>query len=142
MESYRNIVVPLDGSAFAEAILPEVENLAGMSGTNVSLLRIAHVYRIEGTNYIKHEADIVREAEEYLSDIERGLRNRGLSVDSHVRYGAHPAEEILNHANEYDVDLIMMSTHGHTGLTHTLLGSVAEKVLHHTKKPLLLVRRR
>jgi nucleotide-binding universal stress UspA family protein len=82
---------------------------------------------------------VVREAEEYLRGIENRLKAKGFKVDSHVRYG-NDAEEILDHAAQKDIDLIAMTTHGRSGVKRFLLGSVAEKILRHSPKPVFLVR--
>jgi nucleotide-binding universal stress UspA family protein len=81
----------------------------------------------------------VRESEKYLEELEKELKGRGLRVSSVVRYG-HAAEEILDHAAFSGADLIAMSTHGRTGVSRWVLGSVAEKVLRASTIPLLLVR--
>ncbi len=76
---------------------------------------------------------------EYLEKIKKQLEAKGLKVDTHVRYG-QDAEEILDHASQKDVDLIAMTTHGRSGIKRFLLGSVAEKILRHSAKPVFLVR--
>jgi nucleotide-binding universal stress UspA family protein len=81
----------------------------------------------------------VREAEEYLHGLEDHLKAKGFDVDTHVRYG-NDAEEILDHAAQREIDLVAMSTHGHSGVKCFLHRSVAEKVLRHTPKPVFLVR--
>jgi nucleotide-binding universal stress UspA family protein len=83
--------------------------------------------------------EAVREAEEYLQELEKGLLAEGFRTSVHVRYG-HDAAEILEHANQDDVDLVAMSTHGRSGLGRWTLGSVAERVVRHSAKPVLLVR--
>jgi nucleotide-binding universal stress UspA family protein len=82
---------------------------------------------------------VVRQAEEYLRKIEDQLKAKGFKVDSHVRYG-NDAEEILDHAAQKDIDFIAMTTHGRSGVKRFLLGSVAEKLLRHSPKPIFLVR--
>ncbi len=82
---------------------------------------------------------VVREAEEYLRKIEERLKAKGFKVDSHVRYG-NDADEILDHAAQKDIDFIAMTTHGQSGVKRFLLGSVAEKILRHSPKPIFLVR--
>jgi nucleotide-binding universal stress UspA family protein len=82
---------------------------------------------------------VVREAEDYLAKIEKRLKSKGLTVDTHVRYG-NDAEEILDHAAMKDIDFVAMSTHGRSGVGRWLIGSVAEKVLRHSPKPIFLVR--
>lgn len=82
---------------------------------------------------------MIREAEGYLQKVEDRLKAKGFRVDSHVRYG-NDAEEILEHAAQKDIDLIAMTTHGRSGVRRFLLGSVTEKVLRHSPKPVFLVR--
>ena len=67
------------------------------------------------------------------------MKAKGLTVDTHVRYGDE-AEEILDHASQKDIDLVAMTTHGRSGVKRFLLGSVAEKILRHSTKPVFLVR--
>jgi len=63
----------------------------------------------------------------------------GIACDGEIRHGV-PYEEIINYAKEIDIDLIVMATHGHTGLSHILLGSVAEKVMRHAPCPVMVTR--
>lgn len=140
MEGYAKILVPLDGSAVAEAILPEAEKVAIAFKSTISLLRVAYAPTVPGTDPTEAQVAVVQEAEEYLHGIEQRLQAKGFSVDSHVRYGDE-AEEILDHCTQHhDIDLIAMSTHGRSGVKRWILGSVAEKVLRHATKPIFLVR--
>ncbi len=139
MEKFEKILVPLDGSECAEIVLPSVERLAKDLKASVSLLRVVIAHTFPGVDPTDAQVKVVKEAEEYLSKVEDELRRRGLKVDSHVRYG-DDAEEILDHAAQEDIDMIAMTTHGRGGVKRFLLGSVAEKVLRHSPKPVFLVR--
>ncbi len=139
MAGYEKILVPLDGSAVAEAILPEVEKLATAFQSAISLLRVAYAYTVPGVDPTEAQVAVVQEAETYLQKIEEQLKTKGFSVDSHVRYGDE-AEEILDHCTQHGIDLIAMSTHGRSGVKRWILGSVAEKILRHSPKPIFLVR--
>lgn len=139
MDSYKKILVPLDGSEVSEAILPEIEKLATAFEATISLLRVAYVHPVVYQDPTELQVAATRHAEEYLRGIEEQLKAKGFEVESHVRYG-NDAEEILDHCSENGVDLIAMCTHGRSGVKRWLLGSVAEKVLRHGIKPVLLVR--
>jgi nucleotide-binding universal stress UspA family protein len=139
MEKYEKILVPLDGSECAENILSTVEKLATDLKVSIALLRVAYAHTFPGVDPTEAEVKVVREAEEYLQGIEKGLQAKGFRVESHVRYGDE-AGEILDHAAQKDIDLIAMSTHGRSGVKRWLLGSVAEKLLSHATKPIFLVR--
>jgi nucleotide-binding universal stress UspA family protein len=138
-EMYKSILVPLDGSALAEAILPEIEKLARCMGARIILLRVSRAHVFPGKDPTKAEIQVVRRAEEYVAEVRDRLAAKGLDAEGHVRYGA-VAEEILTHSARNDVDLIAMSTHGRSGLGRWALGSVAEKIVRRSVKPVLLVR--
>jgi len=139
MEKAERILVPLDGSGCAEDIIPKVEALAADKKVGICLLRVVSAHTFPGVDPTEAEVKVVREAEEYLLSLKECLRTKGLDVDTHVRYG-NDVEEILDHAAQKDIDLIAMSTHGRHGVKRFLFGSVAEKVLRHTSKPVFLVR--
>ena len=136
---FKKILVPLDGSKLAEGILPQVEQLAKIHGSEVTLLRVALEHIFEGTDPIEHQVKMVREAENYLAKVEANLKKTGLKVNSVVRYG-QDAQEIVDHARERGFDLIAMYTHGRTGIKQWVLGSVANKVLGASSVPVLLCR--
>jgi nucleotide-binding universal stress UspA family protein len=136
---YKSILVPLDGSALAEAILPEIEKVARCMGARIILLRVSRAHVFPGKDPTEAEIEVVRRAEEYLAEIRDRLAAKGFDAEAHVRYGA-VAEEILTHSARNDVDLIAMSTHGRSGLGRWALGSVAEKIVRRSEKPVLLLR--
>jgi nucleotide-binding universal stress UspA family protein len=139
MEKFERILVPLDGSECAENVLPKVEKLSTELKASIALLRVAYAHTFPGVDPTEAEVKVVREAEEYLRKIEERLKAKGFRVDSHVRYG-NDAEEILDHAAQEEIDIIAMTTHGRSGVKRFLLGSVAEKMLRHSPKPIFLVR--
>ncbi|MBI2563022.1 MAG: universal stress protein, partial [candidate division NC10 bacterium] len=125
---FTRILVPLDGSPLAEAILPEVVDLARLHGAEILLLRVALVHALPGVDQTEAQVRAVEEAEGYLAEIERRIAAQGLPVRGAVRYG-HAVEEILDHAESQRADLIAMSTHGRSGIQRFMLGSVAEAVV-------------
>ena len=136
---YKSILVPLDGSKLAEAILPEIEKVAASMRARIILLRVCRAHVFPGKDPTKAEVEVIREAEKYLNEIAKQLTTKGLDAEIHVRYG-DVAEEILSHSKRNEIDLISMSTHGRSGLGRWLLGSVAEKIVRHSEKPVLLLR--
>ncbi len=134
----EKILVPLDGSTLAEAALWKAVELAG--GATLSLLRAAEAHTIPGADPVDAQVSAVREAEEYLASVLRRLKERGVTnVETHVWYGP-PAAAIVEAADVQKVTLIVMSTHGRSGLGRLILGSVAESVLRGTRTPILVVR--
>ncbi|MBW1714199.1 MAG: universal stress protein [Deltaproteobacteria bacterium] len=126
---YKKILVPLDGSEVAEKILGQVVDLARLTGAEIVLLRVALARTFPGADPTDKQVEVVDRAEKYLAGVKEKLEKEGLKVSAHV---------LLEHAQE--VDLVAMSTHGRTGLGRWALGSVAERVLRHSPKPVLLVR--
>lgn len=131
------ILVPLDGSTFAEAALDKALEFA--DGATISLLRAAEAETPGGESPEAQVASL-REAQAYLRRIVDRLARRGLHrVEAHVWYGA-PATAIVEVARTEKVDLIVMATHGRGGLERLVLGSVADAVLRGTPVPVLVVR--
>jgi len=139
MEASERILVPLDGSKCLENIIPKLEELASNLKAGICLLRVAFAHTFPGVDPTETEVKVVREAETYLQGLESRLKAKGFDVDTHVRYG-DDVEEILDHAAQKEIGLIAMSTFGHRGIKHFLFGSVADKVLQHTPKPVFVVR--
>ena len=79
------------------------------------------------------------EAREKLTAFERRLLNRGIKVEAYLRVGI-AFDEIVTMAKHFDINLIVIGSHGHTGLLHLLLGSTAERVVEHAPCPVLVVK--
>jgi nucleotide-binding universal stress UspA family protein len=143
----RNLVVPLDGSAFAEQALDVARELAATTGGKLLLVSVVpplDAWQIAASGSLPVWVEDLEEAQgkqldAYLSEIAKNLKASGLSVETRLTNG-DPAEEILRSAERDHADLIVMATHGRSGLQQLWLGSVAIKVMHHARLPLLLVR--
>jgi len=133
---YKRILVPLDGSDLARAILPRVVEMASAHKSEVILLRVLP----ESGVLPKTAAKERQEAEERLTSAEQELLNEGVNVRHTIRHGSDRAAEIVDYAEVNQVDLIAMSTHGRGGVGRWVFGSVAARVLEGTTKPILLVR--
>jgi nucleotide-binding universal stress UspA family protein len=141
---FSKILVPLDGSQLAEQVLPYVQSLAQRTQAAIVLLRVAdhpaRQYYVEGLAVNATQSDDSRtHCEAYLHRIAESLNNTDILVNYIVKDGAI-ADVILDYANEIQVDLIAMSTHGRTGIGRWLLGSVADRVVHGSHIPILLIR--
>ena len=134
------ILVPLDGSALAEGALARAVEIALDANAQVILLRATQAYTFLGADPIEAQVKVVEEAESYLDDVADRLRTLGVEeVRSAVWYGA-PAPAIIDSAKLNHVDLIVMMTHGRSGLGRFVMGSVAESVVRGTSTPILLLR--
>lgn len=134
------ILVPLDGSALAETALPKAIELAQDSGAKVELLRAVEAHTLPGVDPTEAQIKVVKEGEEYLAEAAARLKANGVKgVETSVWYGP-AAYAIVEAARLHKVDLIVMTTHGRSGLGRLILGSVAESVLRGTITPILLIR--
>jgi nucleotide-binding universal stress UspA family protein len=134
------VLVPLDGSTLAEGALPRAAELAVASGARMILVRATIAHTFPGGDPIEAQVNVTREAEGYLAGVAARMRALGVNdVRPSVWYGA-PAPAIIDATALNDVDLIVMMSHGRSGLGRLVMGSVAESVLRGTTTPILLLR--
>ena len=136
---YERVLVPLDGSDLAELSLPFAEELAAKLGSEIILLCVSE--SAEAEDYAKHEIYLEQITAVVTHATQRLLANpeQTLNIRSAVAVGL-PAQEIVDYAEQVAASLIIMATHGRTGVTRWALGSVAEKVMRAGTRPVLLVR--
>jgi nucleotide-binding universal stress UspA family protein len=148
---YKKILVPLDGSKLAECALPHVEELAKGCGTEevilVSVTERVQGYRVfddpsqlQGQRLILEAVGKKQEqAQRYLVRIAKKLGAKGIKVGTEVLLG-DPAEEVVIYAQHPGCDIIVMSSHGRSGISRWTHGSVADKVFRGSPVPVLMVR--
>jgi nucleotide-binding universal stress UspA family protein len=141
---YKKILVPLDGSELAKKALDQAEKLAKCFDAEIILFQVVPFMPIYGSPELVTPLIVDEKqkeaAEKYLLNLTEELKRKGLKVTSMVRTGQVVAMEIIDFAKESRVDLITMCTHGRSGITRWVLGSVALKVLTRAETPILLVR--
>ncbi len=144
---YTRILVPLDGSETAECVLPYVKWFAKVSDLDeLVFLRIVEPFEVTGAL----EAVIINEekkriekdagglAGQYLDKITADFQSSNFRTNAMVVVGK-PAKVISDYAEKNEVDLIIMATHGFSGVHRVFRGSVADEVLHHARVPVLMV---
>lgn len=141
---YKKILVPLDGSDLAKKALEQAENLAKIFDSEIILFQVVPFMPIYGSPEMVTPLIIDEKqremAERDLATLTEELKKKGLKTSATVRTGQHVAVEIIDFAKENGVDLIIMNTHGRSGLTRWVLGSVALKLLTRAETPILLLR--
>jgi len=155
---YKKIIVPLDGSKLAECVLPHVKSVAAGCHTEEVIL-VTVTERIIGASDVKYptapQASLPaavplirvpvtvgkkqRQGDRYLKRIAKQLQNGNFKVSTAVLLG-DPADEITTFANNNDADLILMASHGRSGISRWTHGSVADRVFRASKVPVLMVR--
>jgi nucleotide-binding universal stress UspA family protein len=144
---YRRILVPLDGSELAECTISHVKDLVKDSlAGEVTLLTIININlpwsELYGKNF---DITAMREAyfasaRKYLTGMESRFSLKNVKVKSEALEVNRPATAITDYAKKNGMEVIVMSTHGHTGFKKLMLGSVAFGVLHESHVPVLLIR--
>lgn len=143
---FTRILVPLDGSARAEQAIPVAARLAHANGGVISLLQVI-THPIDTNAYLspvpvmteQSIEDAFANANEYLKIVAGSHELQGLTVEREVSSGS-PAEVIVYDARSHPVDMIVMCSHGRTGFTRWMLGSVAQQVARHSSIPVLILR--
>ena len=145
---YKKILVALDGSKLAECVLPHVQTLVqGCQVRDVVFMRVVEpikpVVSSEGT-LTPQEAEritksMVSDAEMYLKTLVQDLKYDGAGVKWEMKKGP-VAQTLVDYATEHGVDLIVIATHGRSGVSRWVWGSVADRVLRASCVPVLMVR--
>ena len=143
---YQRVLVPLDGSEMAECAFPHMQAVAtGCNVVEVVLLRVIGPLPLPG-DYIISDSDRIRleskhraDAQNYMENVAKELGASGRKVRADIVEG-EAAESIVEYAEKQEIDLIVMATHGRSGIGRWALGSVADRVIRHSNVPVLLVR--
>ncbi len=145
---YKKILAPLDGAELSECSLQHVKAVAaGCNVPEVVLLRVVEplsAYNISalseaGGDWITQaEKENEAEAKDYISKMARKLNEEGITARGDTIYG-RAAEEILDYAEKNKVDLIIMSTHGRSGISRFAFGSITDRVVRHSIVPVLTI---
>jgi universal stress protein A len=146
-ESLNRILVPVDFSAHSQKAVRYATTLANKFGARVSLIHVVEDPFVTGAwqseAFIPTIPELLNElltaAQTQLAALKKDLAAHGFVVETNVITG-RPAQAIVEHAAAGHFDLIVMGTHGRTGLSHALLGSVAERVVQKAPCGVLTVR--
>lgn len=145
---YNKILAPLDGSDLSECTLEHLKAVA--SGCRVQNIIVLHAVEplpaatlsaiTEAGGNLLNEIETTnrKNAEQYIMGVVAKLKTEGLNVEPVIAEG-YAAEEILKYAKNNDVDLIIMSTHGRSGIKRWVMGSVTSRVLNHSTVPVLTI---
>ncbi|OTG82842.1 universal stress protein [Acinetobacter sp. ANC 4648] len=145
--SYKHILIPVDDSPISYAAIEHAEKLAKAFGSKVTVMSVIALDPFTGVDFYKVAPAVTQyileaeaNAEGRLKDIQETLSHHGIDVDTKIIREVPTATGILNIADEINVDLIVMGSHGRTGLKKLFLGSVAQEVLTISPIPILIVK--
>jgi nucleotide-binding universal stress UspA family protein len=144
---FKHLLVPTDGSTLSEAAIQMTVTLARESGAKVTGLHVIPEFHVlaYGTEMIADNEDRIiqaarQRADDYLELIKKAAAQAGVECNTVATSRAHPYEAIISVAAEQNCDLIVMASHGRSGMRALLLGSETQKVLTHSQIPVLVVR--
>lgn len=139
---YQNILVPVENSVADQTILEHVRSLARLTKAKLCLLHVADGWVARNyQSFALRESEEMKKDREYLDTLRGQLTSEGFTVEQVLALG-DPVAEIIKVAEEKQVDLIAMSTHGHRFMKDFLYGSTADKVRHRVDVPVLLLKAR
>lgn len=147
---YKKIMVPLDGSKLAECVLPHVETVAkGCEAPEILLVQavepIAIPYGVETTHILSveqlksFEAHHKADAEKYLKEIAARLEKGGIKTRTAIIFGK-PADALKEYAASQKADLVIIASHGRSGISRWVWGSVADRLLRSVCTPVMMIR--
>jgi len=142
IKMYKNILLPLDCSKLAEESLSTAVNLAKIFGSKISLIHSAETFSLLKDDRETESKILKHQLEKYLNQIKDDIENQGIATNVVLKIGqsVNHGLEICDYARHSDVDLIIMSTHSAGGIASWAIGSVSDKVIRHSPKPVLLLR--
>lgn len=140
---YKKVLVPLDGSKLAECTLPHVRKLASLGAVKevllLSIVESPSYWMTESIDAFQLQKDQMNGATAYIETVRSKLSAEGIKIKAEVMEG-RAAVAIIDYAKEKNVDLILIATHGYSGLKQWVFGSVALRVVHDSHVPVLLIR--
>jgi len=147
---YNKILVPLDGSKLAECVLPHVEALAkGFQVKEVEFVRVFEPFRVPSSGeFVLSEKDMAKidaehkaEAEKYIQEVAKNSHSNGVKASGKViKRKEGVAEDLADYAQKSGADVIVIATHGRSGPSKWVWGSVADRILRSSCVPVLMVR--
>lgn len=143
---YQKIVVPLDGSGWSESAIPHAVDIARDNGAEIVLLHVFRPPAYEFTDQLalagqSDQLDQARQqAKQYLMALRNQLREQGIKVHVQFIEGVGVANLICDYINNDGADLVVMSSHGRSGLRRFIFGSVAQQVMQGIDVPVMIVR--
>ncbi|HTI38935.1 MAG TPA: universal stress protein [Vicinamibacterales bacterium] len=137
---YHNILVAVENSHADRTIITHVQELAKMTGASLLLVHVADGWAARHFDELKlRESEEIQEDRAYLEKLRKELAASGFETRARLAMG-DPATQLVRVANEENVDLIAMSTHGHRFINDLLRGSTADRVRHNVSVPVLMVK--
>jgi nucleotide-binding universal stress UspA family protein len=135
----EKILVALDGSIHSERALDQAISMAKVCNSSLFAIFVQETYPKSLTPGPQAEGELQKEAKEFLEKVKEKAAGQSVSCETIVHVGGQPHQFIVQEAKEKDIDMIVMGTHGRTGLKKLIMGSVAQKVIGYAPCSVLVV---
>ena len=135
----ERILVAVDGSDHSDAAVNQAISLGGICNSEIFVISVVDLYPEQMAVAPTLVEEMSKEVREHLDKAKEKVDKANIPCETIVRMGGKPYEFIVKEAEDRDIDLIVMGTHGRTGLTRVLMGSVAQSVIGHAPCPVLVV---
>lgn len=135
----ERILVAADGSEFSKMALDQAISLGGTCNSSIYVVGVIDLFPEQLEVAPSLEEKLAKEVREHLDEAKAKVDAANIPCETIVHISGQPHEAIIQEAKDKDVDLIVMGTHGRTGLKRVLMGSVAQKVIGHAPCPVLVV---
>ena len=135
----EKILVAVDGSVYSDFAVDQAVSLGGMCKSKIYLISVVEMYPEHVSEAVKFADNMIELASEYLEHAKQKVKAAGIPCETISHTGVRPYEFIIQEAKDKGIDLIIMGTHGRTGLKRLFLGSVAQKVVGYAHCPVMVI---
>ena len=135
----ERILVAVDGSEYSDAVVDQAISLGSICSSEIYVISVVDLFPEQMAVAPALVEKMSSEVREHLDKAERQVKKAGITCETIVHMGGKPHEFILQEATERSIDLIMMGTHGRTGLKRVIMGSVAQNVIGAAPCPVMVV---
>lgn len=135
----EKILAAVDGSAFSDAVVDQAISLGGICHSQIFVISVVDLFPEQMAVAPNLVEKMSEEAGQHLERAKQKIDKANINCETIVRMGGAPHEFIVQEAKDRNIDLILMGTHGRTGLKRVLMGSVAQNVIAHAPCPVMVV---
>ena len=135
----EKILIAVDGSVYSDFVVDQAVSLGGMCKSKIYIISVVEMYPEHVSDAVKFSDNMIELSSEYLKHAKKKVDAAGIPCETISHTGVKPHEYIIQEAKEKEIDLIVMGTHGRTGLKKIFLGSVAQKVVGYAPCPVMVI---
>jgi len=140
---FKNILVPYDGTSFSNRAFQKALDIAKKDNSKITIFTVIEGEYSAIMGYSKINPQVIKKqqsaAKKYIYKLESSAKNSGVSITVKIKQGTKIVKEILDFAKSKKFNLIVMGSHGRTGINKLILGSVSNALVQHSKIPIMII---